>query len=645
MILLGGAALLHSPVGRAQEPGRVYRLGFLAAGPLPNPLYIAFLDELHRSGFVKGQNLQIDERSLVSAEKASEIATTMIGTGVDAIVTAGAPLIRAVQKATRTVPILTTADDLVGSGLVRSFAHPGGNTTGISILATELDGKRQELLTELVPTARHIAALADPGVTVPGHLRALEDAARTGGIELSIYRVSKPEEIVPAIGMAQASGVQALNVLASPFFNANQQLILERSCARAAGDLSMAGDRGGRRPRRLWPALQPDRAAERPAARQNISRCQAGRHTGRAAGQIRAGDQSADGKGDRAGGIAGAARPCRQGHRMTLPISGSVLFSRRVVLLGGAATAMIAPLSWAQQPGRIYRLGVVVQPPRRRFEALFDELRRDGFVEGENLSVDPRGFGLAVDELETAAVEAAKAGPDAIYAGGAVAGRAAERATATIPIVATSDDMIRDHLVPSLAHPGGNLTGVSIFAPELDGKRLELLMEIVPGIRRIAALVDPKTTASDQQEVLIEAARSRGVELSIHSAETQQQIAPAIEAARAAGAQALEVLSSAFFNANRSLIIERIAAARLPAMYQWPEYAADGALIAYGSRQTSMYRQAGRLLAKVMTGTKPADLPVEQPTRFELVVNLNTAKALGLTIPQTILALADEVIE
>ena len=231
IILLGGAALLHPPVGRAQEPGRVYHLGFLAAGPLPNPLYVAFLDELHRSGFVKGQNLQIDERSLVSAEKASEIATTMIGTGVDAIVTAGAPLIRAVQKATRTVPILTTADDLVGSGLVRSFAHPGGNTTGISILATELDGKRQELLTELVPTARHIAALADPGVTVPGHLRALEDAARTGGIELSIYRVSKPEEIVPAIGMAQASGVQAFNVLASPFFNANQQLILERTAA------------------------------------------------------------------------------------------------------------------------------------------------------------------------------------------------------------------------------------------------------------------------------------------------------------------------------------------------------------------------------------------------------------------------------
>ena len=330
---------------------------------------------------------------------------------------------------------------------------------------------------------------------------------------------------------------------------------------------------------------------------------------------------------------------------MTHPGLDRFLVSRRAVLLGSAATAMIAFPSRAQQPGRIYRLGFVVQASRRRLEALFEELRRHGFVEGENLSVDTRGFGLAVDELEAAAGEVAKAGPDAIFSGGAAASRAAQSATATIPIVAASGDMIRDRLVPSLAHPGGNVTGVSIFSPELDGKRLELLMEIVPGMHHIGALVDPKTTASDQLQALIAAARSRGVELSINDAETQQQIAPAIEAARAAGAQALDVLASPLFNANRALLIERIAAARLPAMYEWPEYGADGALIAYGPRQIWMFQELARLLVKVMTGTKPADLPVEQPTRFELVVNLKTAKALGLTIPQTILALADEVIE
>jgi len=256
-----------------------------------------------------------------------------------------------------------------------------------------------------------------------------------------------------------------------------------------------------------------------------------------------------------------------------------------------------------------------------------------------------RAFGLAVDELEAAAVTIVKTNPDGIYAGGDAAGPAAQRATAKIPIEVASDDILRAHLVPSLAHPEGNITGISIFATELDGKRLELLTEIVPGTRRIGALVDPTTTPSDQLEELIGAARSRGIELSVHNAEILQRITPAIEAAKTSGAQAINVLASALFNTNRGLIIERVAAARLPAIYQWPEYGADGALIAYGPRITSMYRQAARLLVKVMTGTKPADIPVEQPTTFELVVNLRTASALGLAIPHSVLALADQIVE
>ncbi|HEV2334394.1 MAG TPA: ABC transporter substrate-binding protein [Stellaceae bacterium] len=311
----------------------------------------------------------------------------------------------------------------------------------------------------------------------------------------------------------------------------------------------------------------------------------------------------------------------------------------------GGATLVACWPALAQTAGRTYRLGFVVQPARSQFAVLFDELRRRGFIEGNNLSIDPRGFGLAVDELDRAAIEVAKAGPDAIYSGGDAADRAAKRATTEIPIVATSDDMVRAHIVPSLAHPGGNVTGISILATELDGKRLEVLTEIVPGIRHMAALADPSTTASDQLQVLIDAARSRGITLSIQHAGTRQEIEPAIEAAQAAGAQALEVLASALFNANRALIIDRIALARLPAVYQWPEYCAAGALVAYGSRITSLYRQAAGLLVKVMTGTKPADIPVEQPTKFELVINLKTARALGLAVPQALLARADEVIE
>jgi putative tryptophan/tyrosine transport system substrate-binding protein len=228
--LVGGAAFLHAPIGRAQEPGRVYRLGVLAASPIPNPFHTALLDELHRSGFVKGQNLQTDEHSAVGAEKAPEITTTMIGSGVDAIITGGEQLNRAAQKATRTVPILAVGDDMVLSGLVSSLAYPGGNTTGISIPVTELDGKRQELLTELVPAAHHIAVLVGPRAPAPP-LQALEDAARARGIVLSEYRVAKPEEIVPAIDAAKTSGAQALNVLASPFLTANQRVIVEHTAA------------------------------------------------------------------------------------------------------------------------------------------------------------------------------------------------------------------------------------------------------------------------------------------------------------------------------------------------------------------------------------------------------------------------------
>jgi putative ABC transport system substrate-binding protein len=318
---------------------------------------------------------------------------------------------------------------------------------------------------------------------------------------------------------------------------------------------------------------------------------------------------------------------------------------REFVRFAAGGAALVASPALAQEAGRVYRLGFVVQSQRPQYSALLDELRLRGFVEGVNLSVDPRGFGHVGTDLEAIAVEVAKAGPDAIYCGGDPAGRAGQRATATIPIVVIADDAVRAHLVTSLAHPGGNITGLSILATELDGKRLEILSEMLPGIQRMAALVDPRTTAPDQLQALIEAARVRGIVLSVHHAAAQQDIVPAIEGARAAGAQALNVLASPLSNANRALIIERAAAARLPAMHQWPEHAEDGALAGYGPRLASLFRQAAGMLVKVLTGVKPADIPVQQPTKIEFVINLKTAKALGLTVPQSVLARADEVIE
>jgi putative ABC transport system substrate-binding protein len=205
--------------------------------------------------------------------------------------------------------------------------------------------------------------------------------------------------------------------------------------------------------------------------------------------------------------------------------------------------------------------------------------------------------------------------------------------------------MVASGLVPSLARPGGNLTGISILATELDGKRQEILMELVPASRRMAALVDPSVTAPPQLETLRNAAAMRGVELSIYPVRGPDEIAATIERAQTAGATALNVLASPILNANRKIILDRSVALRLPAIYQWPETAEEGGLIAYGPPITKVFRRLSDQLVTLLRGAKPADLPVEQPTEFELVVNLKTAKALGLRIPQTILARADEVIE
>jgi ABC-type uncharacterized transport system substrate-binding protein len=318
-----------------------------------------------------------------------------------------------------------------------------------------------------------------------------------------------------------------------------------------------------------------------------------------------------------------------------------------IALVGGAAAAWPLALR-AQEPGRTYHLGVLTLSPRNApyMVAMFDELRRQGFIEGQNFTVDWREHKQQIDLTSKFAEDLVKSHVDLIYAAGNLAIHAAQRATTTLPIIGVSDDMVGSGLVNSLARPGGNTTGISILATELDGKRQEILIEAVPGLRRMAALADSNMTTDAKLHALQEAARARNIELSIRSIARPEEIPAAIDAAKASGDAALNVLTSPLLTANDRIIVQRNAALRLPAIYEWPETAEKGGLIGYGPRFHYVF---GELVAsqvvKLLRGAKPADLPVEQPTKFELVVNLKAARALGLSMPETFLLRADKVIE
>ena len=318
-----------------------------------------------------------------------------------------------------------------------------------------------------------------------------------------------------------------------------------------------------------------------------------------------------------------------------------------MTLVGGAVAAL--PLAaLAQKAGRTYRLGCLSPHPRDipfnvRF---FDKLRRAGFIEGQNLTIDYRAFAPHIDLISQHAAELVIAQPDVIYAAGNEAVDAVQQATKSIPIVGITGDMVGEGFVKSFARPNGNTTGISIFATELDGMRQDILIEAMPGIRRMAALADTSLqTTEAKTRALQEAARARNVELSIYRVARAEEIAATIDKAQASGATALNVLGSGMLDGNVPLIMERVAALRLPTMYQWAYWAEKGGFIGYGPSTDHLADLTARFATSLLRGTMPADLPVEQPTKFELAINLNTAKAMGVTVPSALLLRADKLIE
>jgi putative tryptophan/tyrosine transport system substrate-binding protein len=302
----------------------------------------------------------------------------------------------------------------------------------------------------------------------------------------------------------------------------------------------------------------------------------------------------------------------------------------------------------AQEKGRVYRLGIYAGDGRNvpHYRVLIDELRRHGFVEGQNLVIEVRGENPPSLEWYVQQASAlVEARPDVIVMGGDISIRAAQEATKSIPIVALTDDMVAAGFAKSIANPE-RTTGISLLGTELDDKRQELLLEAVPGVRRLAALADIYTREPHIQS-LKEAARARGVDLLTYRVTTPKEIMSAIDAASSSGATALNLLSTPVLFLYRQIILERVASLRLPTMHHWPETVEEeGGFIGYGPRFLQLWRDIlARQCIKLLQGVKVADIPIEQPTKFELAINLKTAKALGLSVPESFLVRADKIVE
>jgi putative ABC transport system substrate-binding protein len=320
-----------------------------------------------------------------------------------------------------------------------------------------------------------------------------------------------------------------------------------------------------------------------------------------------------------------------------------------MLLLGGAMTAPRTLRAQQKATPVIGFLSSVSPAPMAAFVSAFHQgLRESGYVEGQSVAIEYRWAEGHYDRLPALAAELVGRKLDAIVTtGGTVSARAAKNATSTIPIVSVfGGDPVADGLVVSFARPGGNLTGLSILVTELMPKRLELLSELVPHADAIALLVNPSNSNAERiiREVQ-EAARVKGVQLYILKAPTETEIDAAFATLVELHAGALVVAADPFFNSRREQLVALAARHAVPSIYEWREFAAAGGLISYGTSLGAVYRQVGIYAGRILKGEKPADLPVQQPTTFELVINLKTAKALGLTVPPLLLATADEVIE
>ena len=553
-----------------------------------------------------------------------------------------APAIAA-KAATTTIPIVfLVPEDPVRLGLVASLSRPESNLTGVNFFFGELVAKRLELLRELVPAMANLAVFVNPANPARAEflVREVELAGRAMGLQVQVFNASTTSELNAAFATFARQRPDVLFVSPDPFFVV-RRVQLANLAARYAIPTSFS-------------ARDYVEVGGLMSYGTNVD--DAYRQVGVYAGRVLKGAKPADlpvvqsskfelviNAQDRTDArprnSAVAARPHRRGDRVR----------RRefITLLGGAAAAWPFAVR-AQQGQRVRRLGVLwpgasaPAPPRLK---LFREgLREAGYIEGHNLTIELRYSRRGAQYLPELAAELVRLDVEVIQASGDFAPKVAQKATGTIPILAFTDDVLGADLVSSLSRPGGNTTGLTILSPELSVKRLEILSEIVPGLSRVAALWDP-TSGNSQVSMTEIAARAKNIQLQVLKVQHRDDLAEAFAAARNAEAQALNIFASPFLSSLSGEIIGVSAAQRLPAIYQWKEHVESGGLVSYGPSLVQLWRQAGTIAAKLLKGAKPADMPVEQPTKFELVVNTRTAKAIGINLSQSLLVRADEVFD
>ena len=316
-----------------------------------------------------------------------------------------------------------------------------------------------------------------------------------------------------------------------------------------------------------------------------------------------------------------------------------------VVLLVGFALASVR-YAEAQQPKKVPRIGFLVPGSQSAYSTHIDAFRKglgeSGYTEGKDVTVE---YLYAENNFDLLAAELVRLKVDVMFTGGQSTVRAVMRATKTIPIVMVTGDAVGNGFINSLARPGGNVTGLSFLSPEVRGKQMELLKETFPKITRIAVLLDPAVVGSTDSVNDVEIGRQVGLQALILEVRGPKELESAFKTAIEKRVGAVLIRAHPLFSINRKSVVDLAAKTRLPAMYPWKEFVQAGGLMTYGPNLQDLYRRAATYVDKILKGSKPADLPVEQPNKFELLINLKTAKALGLTIPPVVMMRAEKVIK